>query len=121
MKGKLLAVQKILNGEKAGDFKENGLGQYLTGDVTLTFDAESYTMTFHKGTVVEVLDGTNLTGVKMGVAGPTEGWQELYGHRNFSRAIAPKHGKLRLQGNMVKCMGNLNCLGYIARVLCEVV
>ena len=121
MQERLLKVQEIINGEKADDFKSNWLGKYLTGDVTLTFGSESYTIAFYKGSALEVLVGTNLTGVEMGVAGPMDGWQELYDHRNFSRAIAPKHGKLRLQGNMVKCMGNLNCLGYIARVLCDVV
>lgn len=121
MKEKLLQVKELINNEKADDFKNNCFGQYLTGDVTLTFATASYTMTFNKGVIVEVMEGTNLTGIEMGVIGPQEGWQELYEHKNFSRAIGPKHGQLRLQGNMVKNMGNLNCLGYIARVLCSVV
>jgi hypothetical protein len=121
MKEKLLKVQKIINGEKEDEFKNKCYGQYLSGDVTFTFGSESYTMTFLKGALIEVMDGVNLTGIEMGVIGPQEGWQELYAHKNFSRAIGPMHGKLRLQGNMVKCMGNLNPLGYIARVLCGVV
>ena len=121
MKEKLLKVQQIINNEKSEEFKNKWLGQYLTGDVTLTFGDKPYTLTFNKGTIIEVMEGTNLTGVEMGVTGPQAGWDELYGHRNFSKAIGPKHGQLKLQGNMVKCIGNLNCLGYIARVLCSVV
>lgn len=121
MKEKLLRVQEIINNEKAGEFKDKWYGQHLSGDVTFTFGDRSYTMTFLKGTLVEVMEGVNLTGLEMGVEGPEEGWRELYAHRNFSRAIGPMHGKLRLKGNMVKCMGNLNPLGYIARTLCGVV
>lgn len=121
MKEKLLQVQILINGEKAEDFKENGLGKYLSGDVTYTFAEKAYTMTFHEGTMIAITEGVKLTGIDMGVTGSNEGWQELYMHKNFSRAIAPKHGKLSLQGNMVRCMGNLNCLGYISRILCEVV
>ena len=121
MQESFLKVKKILNEELAQDFKNKGLGQYLSGDVTFTIGNQSHTMTFHKGTLIEVMAGNNLTGIEMGVIGPEDGWQELYQHKNFSRALGPKHGKLRLQGNMVKCMGNLNSLGFIARVLCSVV
>jgi hypothetical protein len=121
MKAKLLKLQKIINNEKAEDFKNKWYGQYLSDDVTFTFGSKSYTMAFFKGTLIEIMEGVNLTGVEMGVIGPEEGWQELYAHKNFSRAIGPMHGKLRLQGNMVKCMGNLNPLGYMARVLCSVI
>lgn len=120
MKEKLLKIKEIINNEKTDDFKENYFGKYLTGDVTLTFDNVSYTMTFNKGVIVELIDGINLTGVEMGIIGPQAGWQELYTHKNFSRAIGPKHGRLGLQGNMIKNMGNLNSLGYIARVLCSI-
>lgn len=117
---KLRMVQDILNGEEAEQFKNEAFGQYLSGAVTLTFGDQPYTLTFYRGIVIEVVKGFPLTGTEFGVVGPEEGWKELYEHKNFHRAIAPKHGKLRLQGNMVKAMGNLNPLAYMARVLCRV-
>lgn len=121
MLDKLVLVQEKINGEEAEQFKTEGLGEYLTGDVALVIGAQPYTLSFHKGRIIEVIKGLPLTGVDFGVAGPVEGWQELFEHRNLYRAIAPKHGKLHLQGNMVKAMGNLNCLGYLAKVLCSVI
>lgn len=118
---KLILVQEKLNGEEAEKFKTDGFGIYLTGDVSLVFGDQSYTLSFHRGTVTEVVKGIPLTGVEFGVVGPEEGWQELYAHKNFYKAIAPEKGKLRLHGNMVKAMGNLNCLGYLANVLCAVI
>lgn len=120
MLDKLILVQAKLNGEEAEKFKTSGMGAYLSGDVALVFGDQAYTLSFHRGTVTEVVKGIPLTGVDFGVAGPEEGWQELYKHKNFYKAIAPEKGKLRLQGNMVKAMGNLNCLGYLANVLCAV-
>ena len=120
MLDKLMMVKDILNGEEAATFKTEFWGEHLSGAVTLTFGTQPYTLTFYRGTVIEVVKGFPLTGTEFGVAGPEEGWQELYEHKNFHRAIAPKHGKLRLQGNMVKAMGNLNPLAFMARVLCRV-
>lgn len=117
---KLNRLKDVLNGSEADKFKNEGLGQYLTGDVTLTIGEKNYTMSFFKGTVVGLEEGIPLTGLDIGIAGPEDGWQELYQHHNFSKAISPKHGKLRLQGNMVRAMGNLNCLGYLAKALCRV-
>jgi len=118
---KLILVQEKLNVEQAEKFRTYGLGQYLTGDVILTFGKQSYTLSFHKGKVIEVAKGIPLTGIDIGVTGPEEGWQELYEHKNFFKAIAPGKGKLSLQGNMLKAQGNLNSLDYLARVLCSVI
>lgn len=118
---KLNLVCEKLNGEEAERFQNYGLGRYLTGNVTLVFGKQAYTLTFHKGTVIEVIKGTPLSGLQFGVAGPEEGWWELYGHKNFYRAIAPEKGKLSLQGNLLKAQGNLNSLDYLIRVLCSVV
>jgi hypothetical protein len=118
---KLIQVQEKINGEESERFKTEGLGQYFTGDVALIFGEQTFTLSFQRGTITEVFQGSPLTGVDFSVAGPEEGWQELYVHKNFYRAIAPEKGKLHLQGNMVKAMGNLNCLGYLAKVLCTVV
>lgn len=120
MLDKLNRLKDDLNGSKAEKFKTEGLGQFLTGDVTLLFGPKPYTMSFFKGTVVGLQEGIPLSGIDFGVGGPEEGWQELYQHKNFSRAISPKHGKLTLQGNMVRAMSNLNCLGYVAKALCNV-
>lgn len=121
MKEKFEEVRERLNGEKHEAFLEEAFGEYLTSSMTFTMGADSYTLCFYKGEVVDVIEGTPLTGIDFGIAGPVEGWVELYAHRNFSRAIAPKHGKLRHQGDLVRSMGNLNATAFVCRVLCEVV
>lgn len=114
------ATGERLNGELSSAFRTDGLGEYLSGAVTFLIGESPYTMFFHKGRVIEVQAGLPLTGLDFGVGGPENGWEELYAHRNFSRSIAPRHGKLSLRGNLVRAMGNLNCLGFIARTLCLV-
>jgi hypothetical protein len=116
---KLIKVQERLNGVEAEQFKTEAYGEYLTGDITLVFGEQSYTLSFYEGTVVHVAKGTPLTGIDIGVGGPEVGWQELYTHKNFSKAINPMHGKLQLMGNMIRCMSNLNCLGFLGRAICK--
>lgn len=115
---RLQSLQRKLNGDDS--FKKRAFAEYLTGSITLGFGREQYTLGIYKGTIIEVLPGVPLTGIDIGVAGPEEGWQQLHDHRNFSRAINPLHGKLSLQGNMIRAMSNINCLAYCCKTLCEV-
>jgi hypothetical protein len=115
---RLQLLQQKLNADDT--FKKNAFAEYLTGAITLGFGKEQYTLAIYKGTVLEVSPGAPLTGIDIGVAGPEEGWQQLYGHRNFSRAINPLHGKLSLQGNMIRAIGNINCLAHCCKALCEI-
>ena len=112
-------VLERINGDLAEAFRLEAFGEHLSGLVTFSVGARHFTWAIHKGAVVEASEGVPLTGLELGVGGPEEGWEELFEHRNFSRAIAPKHGRLSLQGDLVKAMGNLNALGFLASALCE--
>ena len=46
---KLLMVQEKINGEEAEAFKVGAFGKYLSADVTLVFDEQPYSISFHKG------------------------------------------------------------------------
>lgn len=116
---KLKVLQQRLNEDP--DFKTKGFARFMTGDVTLTFGPKQYTLALYKGTIIDVFEGIQLTGVDIGVGGPEEGWQMLYGHKNFYRGINPHHGKLSLQGNYIRAQTNINCLAYLCIKLCDVV
>ena len=110
-------VKIRLNGDLSTTFKETYYAEYFSGDVTLTMGDASYTLSIHNGDVIATIAGSPLTGLDIGVTGSEEAWAELYAHKNFHRAVSPRHGKLRLQGNLVRCMGNLNCLSCIVKTL----
>lgn len=114
-------VKELLNGEEHEKFLKDGFGEYVTGRITFTIGDNNYTMYFHEGTVVDVKEGIPLEGMDFGLKGPISGWKDLFEHRNFSKAVSPKHGKLRHQGNLIRCMGNLNATAYICRILCSIV
>lgn len=113
-------VKELINGSRREAFFQEGFGDYLSGCMTFTMGEDSYTMAFYRGEMIEVMEGLPLTGMDFGIKGPAEGWQELFKHRNFSMAIAPKHGQLRHQGNLVRSMGNLNATAFVCRALCDV-
>lgn len=117
---KLLLVQKRINGEEAETFKTKWFGKYLTGDVTLVFGDDAYTLSFHKGTLIEVYKGIPLTGFDMGLSGTQEGWKEVYKHQIFQKAIS-NIGTLKLLGASLRVRSNLNPLAHLVRVLCKVV
>lgn len=116
---KLTLLQQRLNADEA--FKTKGFAQFMTGTITLGFGPKNYTFALYKGTILEVYEGVPLTGVDIGVAGPEEGWQMLYEHKNFYRGINPHHGKLSLQGNFIRAQTNINCLAYLCTKLTELV
>lgn len=115
------AVQEAINGELAESFCQDAFGEYVTGSVTFSMGNQHYTMDFYNGTMLNVYEGLPLTGLDFGIAGPQEGWEQLFCHRNFSMAVAPKHGKLRHQGNLVRSMCNLNAMAFLCRALCDAV
>ena len=119
MLDKLTLLQKQLNEDP--DFKTKGFGRYMTGSITLGFGPKQFTFALYKGTILEVFAGIPLTGVDVGVAGPEEGWQMFYEHKNFYRGINPHHGKLNLQGNFIRAQTNLNCIAYLCTKLTNLV
>jgi len=47
---KVLELKEKINGEEAGLFKEFYYGKFFSGDITLSEEKETVTLTFHKGT-----------------------------------------------------------------------
>ena len=88
---KFKALQELINGPEAENFKNYWDGRFFTGDMTFVFGKTPYNMYFYKGTMVDVAIGKPSTGYYVGISGDEEQWNEFFSHRNFQVAISVKH------------------------------
>ena len=115
-------VKELINGQEAETFKEKYFARYFTGDITLVFDLTPYTMSFHKGTMIETIKGKPLTGINFGLGGAQEQWNEFYKHRNFQFATSPAHNPNHFDflGNILAFRQNNNVIAHLMRVVAMV-
>ena len=115
-------VKSLINGSEAETFKERYFGRFFTGDLTLVFDGVPYTLFFHKGTMVDASKGKPLDGIKFGLGGTKEQWDEFYNHRNFQLATSPAHNPNHFEflGSTLAFRQNNNVIAHLMRVIAMV-
>lgn len=116
---KLEKVKELINGPEAENFKEKYFARFFSGDITLVFDAVPYTLTFHKGTMIEVIQGKPLAGINFGLGGTQAQWEDFFEHRNFQFATSAKRNPkcFEFLGSSIASRQNNNVIAHLMRVI----
>ena len=119
---KFKKVKELINGQEAETFKERYFARFFTGDITLVFDDIPYTLSFHKGTMVDTVKGKPLTGINFGLGGTQSQWDDFFEHRNFQLATSPAHNPKHFEflGSTLAFRQNNNVIAHLMRVVAMV-
>lgn len=110
-----------LNGDCAETFREKYYGRFFSGDMSVKYDAQVFTLSIHQGKVVAVQQGTPITGVDIGVGGGAEDWQEFSHRKSLSVSLNSMNPhNLSLMGAPLRTRQNFNALAYLCRVFSEI-
>lgn len=122
MLDKFNKVKELINGREAETFKEKYFARFFTGDITLVFGETPYTLSFHKGTMIDTIKGTPLTGINFGLEGTQAKWDEFFEHRNFQLATSPPHNPnhLGFLGSTLAFRQNNNVIAHLMRIIAKV-
>lgn len=122
MLGKFEKVKELINGAEAETFKEKYFARFFTGDITLVMDKISYTLSFHKGTMIDTAQGKQLSGINFGLGGTGEQWEDFFKHRNFQFATSAKRNPLCFEflGSPLAFRQNNNVIAHLLRVMAMV-
>lgn len=115
-------VKELINGSEAENFKEKYFARFFSGDITLIFDKTAYTLTFHKGTMIDVMYGKPLAGSNFGLGGSLEQWEDFYKHGNFQFATSAKRNPhcFEFLGSSIAFRQNNNVIAHLMRVIAMV-
>jgi hypothetical protein len=115
-------VKELINGAEAENFKEKYFARFFSGDITLVIDKVPYTLTFHKGTMIDVMHGKPLNGINFGLGGLQAQWDEFFEHRNFQFATSAKRNPncFEFLGSPLAFRQNNNVIAHLMRVLAMV-
>lgn len=121
---KFLQLKEIINGKETENFREKYFGKYFTGDITLTFENNSYTMSFHSGVMVAVMEGIPFTGINFGLQGTEERWADFFAKKIFGLATAPAYQNplgLTVTGSIIAFRQNYNIAAHLCKELAKLV
>lgn len=115
-------VKELINGQESEIFKEKYFARFFTGDITLVFDGTPYTLSFHKGTMIDTAKGKPLGGINFGLKGTQAQWDEFFEHRNFQLATSPAHNPNHFEflGSTLAFRQNNNVIAHLMRVIAMV-
>lgn len=114
---KMEELRDLINGEEAETFQEYYYGKFFTGDITLIEGDTSYTLSLHKGKVVDIEEGIPNTGIDVGVQGTSEEWDKFATHKSLS--VATNKGNdlnLTTLGGAIRFRQNFNVVAQLIRV-----
>jgi len=119
---KFKKVKELINGTEAENFKQRYSARFFTGDITLEFEKTTYTLSFHKGTMIETEEGKQLAAVNFGLRGTKEQWEDFFEHRNFQFATSPKRNPrcFEVLGSTLAFRQNNNVIAHLMRVIAMV-
>ena len=118
---KVLELKEKINGEEAGLFKEFYYGKFFSGDITLSEEKETVTLTFHKGTWIVVVEGIPLTGIDIGVSSSKEGWDQFVTHKSLSVATNKGNSNnFTTHGGAIRFRQNFNVVAQLIRVYASI-
>lgn len=114
---KMEELKTLINGEEADKFLNYYYGKFFTGDITLIEGDVTYTLSFHKGKVVDIEEGVPNTGIDVGIQGTTEEWDKFATHKSLS--VATNKGNdlnLTTLGGAIRFRQNFNVIAQLIRV-----
>ncbi|WP_077211953.1 hypothetical protein [Bacillus dakarensis] len=118
---KILELKEKINGEEAELFKEFYYGKFFSGDITLSEEQETVTLTFHKGTCIDVVKGIPNTGVDIGVSGSKDDWDKFVTHKSLSVATNKGNSNnLTTLGGAIRFRQNFNVVAQLIRVYASI-
>lgn len=112
-------LQEIINGPEADRTQNWYFGKFFTGTIGLTLGSEKYTMFFHKGIMIEVMQGTPLEGTDFGLAGDMERWKDFFRRGIFGYATAPAYQNplgLTVTGSVLCFRQNYNICAHVCKI-----
>ena len=110
-----------LNEECADKFANQYFGRFFTGDMTLKYDDEAFTLSLHRGKVIAVQAGVPNTGIDLGVAGAAADWAQFAERKSLTVSTNKMNpNNLTLLGAPLRTRQNFNPLAYLCRVFSEV-
>lgn len=114
-------LKDLLNGDFSQNFKEKYYGKFLTGDITVKYNENTCTLSFHNGVVVAVRNGIPNTGVDLGIAGTTADWKQFGIRKSLSISTNKMNPhNLSLLGAPLRTRQNFNALAYLCRVFSQI-
>lgn len=118
---KMLQLKEKINGEEAELFKEFYYGKFFSGDITISEDAETVTLTFHNGTCIDVVKGIPNSGLDIGVSGSKEDWDKFVTHKSLSVATNKGNSNnLKTHGGAIRFRQNFNVVAQLIRVYASI-
>lgn len=112
-----LKLKEILNNEESELFKEFYHARFFKGDITIIDSEETVTMSFHRGTCIDVMEGIPDTGIDVGVAGSAAAWEDFATHKSLSVATNKRNAaSLETMGGRIRVRQNFNVLAYLTRI-----
>lgn len=114
---KMLELKELINGKEAERFKNFYYGKFFRGDITIIEDEQAVTLTFHKGSCIDVIDGIPNTGIDIGVSGSHEEWNKFVSHCSLSIATNKANNHpLKTHGGAIRFRQNFNVVAQLIRV-----
>lgn len=114
---KMQQLQELINGEEADKFLNFYYGKFFSGDISLTEDDTTYTLSFHKGKLIDIEEGMPNTGLDIGVTGTKKEWDKFATHKSLS--VATNKGNadnLTTLGGAIRFRQNFNVVAQLIRV-----
>lgn len=113
-------LQQVINGPEAERTKEWYFGKFFTGDINLKIDTQSFIMSFYQGEMINVVEGTPLSGFDFGLSGTWERWDDFFKKGIFGFATAPAYQNplgLTVTGNVMRFRQNYNICAHVCKEL----
>ena len=115
-------LQQVINGPEAETTREWYFGKYFSGDIVLKIDDKNYIMTFYKGEMINVVEGTPLNGFDFGLSGTWERWDDFFKRGIFGFATAPAYQNplgLSVTGSVMCFRQNYNICAHVCKMLAK--
>jgi hypothetical protein len=114
---KMLELQEKINGQEAELFKEFYYAKFFSGDITISEESETVTLSFHNGTCIDVVEGIPNSGLDIGVSGSKEDWEKFATHKSLSVATNKGNSSnLATHGGAIRFRQNFNVVAQLIRV-----
>lgn len=118
---KLQLLKSQINGPEAQTFREGYFARFFTGNITLIFDKETYTLFFHEGVLINIAPSVAMSETSIGVSGSKEAWEAYFEKPIFGLALMPSNpNHLTSFGPPLVFRQNYNVISYLCKVLAKV-
>lgn len=114
-------LKEKINCEEAELFKEFYYGKFFSGNITITEEDETVTLTFHNGTCIDVVEGIPNSGLDIGVSGSIADWDKFVTHKSLSVATNKGNSNnLITLGGAIRFRQNFNVVAQLIRIYASI-